>query len=568
MNRCLYCFGDLHGIVVFCPKCGGLQKPAFYQLINRPVDDRYHVHRGLNQGERSTLYVATDLYKDETVVIKLSDPARLIRQSLSHAMDYERLRHHWAEMIEHMRMETEAMMLIRHPNIGRFYGTGMVNDDIRYTVMECLHGTTLREKLDLKKRLPLTDVIEIMLDISAALRQVHALGIAHRNLHPGNIFLYRGANLNRSQLTARLAGFGIAKFPPLPGLTQFARHPILTPETAYDPPEQYENRFLDHRSDIYSLGAVIYEMLTGKPPFKVGAPDDRTSQNIQTDPIPPSQLNPDAPPHLDQAILRALAKNPDDRQQSIDELRDQLRTGTVPPINFQVWVNPDQANGETNKGYRRGGVAMAIAVTVIAILYGSFLLPDKPLNFIFSPDKKAAISTALPPPSPAPTTTPIEIKVEPDAINAADLSKTTMQPAQPVEQPSAQPPAAQLQVTQQTSEPPIAKPNAQLNSLQSAKNEIGRQEPQPEKKDDKESQPTQSAQSIKAKTLQWSGTVDRERTVKIDMPGVPGKLEVNHTSGCRVEITEPPNAANNWGQVTLRILGQGDVSFRLRWAPI
>src|SRR5262249_748774 len=228
------------------------------------------------------------------------------------------------------RIETEALMKIRHPNIVRFYGTGMMNDDIRYAVMEYLPGNSLREEIARRKRIRLTDAMEIVLDLSSALRRVHDRGIVHGDLTPRDIFVYLVKNPNRSQLMVKLTGFGIAKFSPLPSERPFARRPFLTSTITGDPPEQGENGCFDRRSDIYSLGAVIYEMLTGDPRFMMSMPDGKRLKNLQAEPIPPSQLNPDVPPQIDQAILQALARNPNDRQQSIDELRDQLRIGTGP----------------------------------------------------------------------------------------------------------------------------------------------------------------------------------------------------------------------------------------------
>jgi serine/threonine protein kinase len=545
MNCCLYCSGDLHEIAVFCRHCGGLQEPAFNQLINQTIADRYRICHRLNQDEHSTLFTATDLYKNKTVVIKVSNPATLIQQRLSHSIDGEQARHYWVEMIERMRIETEALMTIRHPNIVRFYDTGMMNDDIRYAVMEYLPGVSLREEIIRRRRIPLEDVMEVMLDLSSALRHVHAHGIVHRDLTPMDIFVYLVRNLNGSQLTVKLTGFGIAKFSPLPSKPPLARHSLATGTITDDPSEQCENHCLDHRSDIYSLGAVVYEMLTGEPPFKVSMPDERAFKSLWAEPIPPSHLNPDVPPHIDEAILRALAKNPDDRQQSIDELRDQLRVGTE-PISFPVCVDSQPVGGSNDRRHRKRRIATAIAIASIAIICGRIFLYDRLLSFVSDPDKKTVISTALPSPSVSSTVTPIELKVRPGTINDMDSSKTTMQPS----------------ITRKTIEVRAARPNVQTDALQSRRNETGGQSLQPERKDDK------GSQSIKPKMLQWSGTVSRERVVKIDMPGVPGKIEISRASGCSVEITEPPTAANKWRQVTLRVLGQGDASFRLQWWPI
>jgi len=231
MCRCARCFGELHELAVFCPNCAQLHEPEFNQLINRTVGGRFQIYRRLGQGGLSTIFAATDLESNQAVVVKVSDPSQLVRRDMSYSMEAQEARRYWTEMIERMRREAEALVTIEHPNIVRFYGSGTINNDLRYVVMEYVRGRTLRQELDIKRRLELDEAIQIALEVCSALTEVHSRGIIHRDINPRNIMIadcgLRIADcsndessqsaIRNPQSAIKLIDFGIAKFPQPPG---------------------------------------------------------------------------------------------------------------------------------------------------------------------------------------------------------------------------------------------------------------------------------------------------------------------------------------------------------------
>ncbi len=347
MTRCQRCFGDLSEFAVFCPNCAQVHEPDLSQLLNQTVGERYKLYRRLGQGGLSTVFAATDLQTDSVAVVKVSDPAQLVRRELTYAIDAEAARNYWHEMLERMRHEADALTGIDHPNIVRLFDSGMIGDDLRFVAMEFLRGRSLREELDAKGKLEISETVSIALQLCDALGEVHARGIVHRDINPRNVMLSEGGkterqrdgemervenrnfpsipqSLNPSISKAKLIDFGIAKFPQPPGAPPFTQHSVLSGTVAYASPEQCQSRAVDHRSDIYSLGVMLYELLTGERPFKGRTPTEIAIHHLQSEPQPLRQLNPAIPLNLEKTILRALAKAPENRQQSVQEFGQEL----------------------------------------------------------------------------------------------------------------------------------------------------------------------------------------------------------------------------------------------------
>lgn len=371
MTRCQRCFGELSEFVVFCPNCAQVHEPDLSQLLNQTVGERYKLYRRLGHGGLSTVFAATDLQTDSVVVVKVSDPAQLVRRELTYAIDADTARNYWHEMLERMRREAETLTGIEHPNIVRLFDSGMIGDDLRFVAMEFLRGQTLREELDVRGKLELAEVVNIGLQLCDALSEVHARGIVHRDINPRNVML---------DGQAKLIDFGIAKFPQPPGAPPFTQHSVLSGTVAYASPEQCQSRPVDERSDIYSLGVMLYEMLTGERPFTGRTPTEIAIHHLQSEPKPPRRLNPEIPSSLEKTILRALAKSPEDRQQSAQELADQLQSSTrqvVIPLLPEVSADAFGENAaavERLTLVRRRRRRVAVAAAALLVLLASGIL--------------------------------------------------------------------------------------------------------------------------------------------------------------------------------------------------
>jgi serine/threonine protein kinase len=363
----------LSDFAVFCANCVQVHEPDLSKLLNQTVGGRYKIYRQLGQGGLSTVFAATDLQTDSVVVVKVSDPAQLVRRELTYSIDAEAAQKYWREMLERMRHEAEALTGIEHPNIVRLFDSGMIGDDLRFVAMEFLRGRTLREELDARGKLDIAEAVAIALQLCEALGEVHARGIVHRDVNPRNVMLGN---------CAKLIDFGIAKFPQPPGAPPFTQHSVLSGTVAYASPEQCQSRPVDHRSDIYSLGVMLYELLTGERPFKGRTPTEIAIHHLQTEPQPPRQLNPEIPLNLEKVLLRALAKSPEDRQQSVQELADQIQANArqviiplMPEMSADAESPDAVAENEADRlvvvRRRRRRVAVAAVAMLLVVLAGA-----------------------------------------------------------------------------------------------------------------------------------------------------------------------------------------------------
>jgi len=264
---------------------------------------KYRVLEPLGRGGMARVYRAYHPQLDRYVAIKV------LRSDL---VDDE-------EFLARFRREAQAVATLRHPNIVQVYDFD-VQDGIYYMVMELLEGDTLKARLNdyrvHDEGLPWGDIVRITLDVLNGLAYAHSEGMTHRDVKPANVLLTRRGE-------AVITDFGIAH---IVGTTQHTAAGALMGTLNYIAPEQGLEGQSDARSDIYSLGIVLYEMLTQRTPFDADTPLAILMKHLR-DPLPlPRQVNPDIPEPLERVVLKALAKGPEDRYQSAGEMAQALRT--------------------------------------------------------------------------------------------------------------------------------------------------------------------------------------------------------------------------------------------------
>lgn len=229
------------------------------------------------------------------------------------------------EFLQRFRQEARAIAALRHPNILTIYDYGEAHNTA-YIVMEYVPGGSLKARLT-GQPIPWPEVARWIIPVGQALAYAHAQGIIHRDVKPANILLARPD-------WPLLADFGLVKMVGRPeGIT---RPGVSIGTPAYLSPEQVTGEPVDHRSDIYSLGVMLYELLTGKLPFQAPTPVEAMLRRLREPPIPPRHFCPSLSPTLEAIILRALARNPADRYPTIQAMVDDLlqisRTpGVTPP---------------------------------------------------------------------------------------------------------------------------------------------------------------------------------------------------------------------------------------------
>ncbi|MDQ1521127.1 MAG: eukaryotic-like serine/threonine-protein kinase, partial [Actinomycetota bacterium] len=334
-------------------------------LVGRVFSSRYEIQRELAQGGMAEVYLARDRLLDRPVALKALFP------------EYARE----PSFVERFRREAQAAANLNHPNIVAIYDWGQETGTY-FIVMEYVEGRSLRDVIRSDGPIDGPQAAEIGAEIASALGFAHRTGVVHRDVKPGNVLITQSG-------IVKVTDFGIARAGASDGLTQTGS---VMGTATYFSPEQAQGLSVDGRSDVYSLGIVLYEMVTGVPPFAGDSPVAVAYKHVREAPVPPSRRNPEIADDLEQIILTAMAKDPDLRYQSADDLRADLlrfrrgRPLSAAPVNALISdtsatvANPrvGAAGGTTQIGTlapartrgRRAIVTIA-TVLVLALIVGA-----------------------------------------------------------------------------------------------------------------------------------------------------------------------------------------------------
>src|SRR5512146_624129 len=265
----------------------------------RLLGDRYELDGVVGRGGMAEVYRARDLRLDRTVAIKT------LRTDLARDQTFQ----------ARFRREAQSAASLNNPSIVAVYDTGedlSTGVPVPFSVMECVDGRTVRDLLIEGHRLLPERTLEIVSGVLRALEYSHQAGIVHRDIKPGNVMVTRNGDI-------KVMDFGIARAMSDAQATMTQTAQVIG-TAQYLSPEQARGERVDARSDLYSTGCLLYELLTGRPPFTGDSPVAIASQHVRENPIPPSRLDPSLPPWADSIVLKAMAKSPADRYQSAAEM--------------------------------------------------------------------------------------------------------------------------------------------------------------------------------------------------------------------------------------------------------
>jgi beta-lactam-binding protein with PASTA domain/predicted Ser/Thr protein kinase len=328
--------------------------------------DRYEVEGRIGAGGMAEVWRGHDRVLNRTVAIKTLLP--------QFARD--------ASFVDRFRREAQAAARLNHQGIVSVYDSG-TDGDTPYIVMEFIEGRTLADYLASGKTIPPMEAAKIAQDIAEALAVAHAQGVIHRDIKPANVMVTREGKV-------LVMDFGIARL--VSGPETAPQTSAVLGTASYLSPEQAQGQPVDARSDIYALGVVLYEMLTGRPPFTGDSPMAIAYKQVNATPPAPSSANPEVPPELDAVVMRALSKNPANRYQTGREFADDLeraRTGgqvMATPLlpasgeATQVISRPQQTSvlppvQDEPGGSRKAWVGALLAILVMALLAaGAYLV--------------------------------------------------------------------------------------------------------------------------------------------------------------------------------------------------
>jgi len=322
--------------------------------LNTALAGRYAVQRALGEGGMATVLLARDLRHDRDVAIKV------LRSELAEVIGKERF-----------LAEIRTTANLRHPHILPLFDSGEAGGLLFY-VMPLAEGETLRARLERERQLPVADALRIATEVADALAYAHARGVIHRDIKPDNILLEGGH--------AGVADFGIARAVSAGGGERLTMTGMSVGTPAYMSPEQATGeQEIDGRADLYSLACVLYEMLAGQPPFTGPNAAALIRQHIVAEAPTVTNLRPAVPPHVAQAVARALAKSPVDRFAHVADfaaaLGESTATPSTPPSATPAATRAPSPEPPLERGSSRWRIAIAAAAVVLFAAVAWIVVP-------------------------------------------------------------------------------------------------------------------------------------------------------------------------------------------------
>ena len=292
------------------------------KYIGKRLDGRYEIHELLGVGGMAYVYKAYDNIEKRWVAIKI------LKEELAGNSDF----------LRRFRNESKAIAVLSHPNIVKVYDVSF-GDRIQYIVMEYIDGITLKQYIEQQGEIKWREALYFTVQILRALQHAHEKGIIHRDIKPQNIMLLEDG-------TIKVTDFGIARFSQAETQTMTDK---AIGSVHYIAPEQARGGYINDKADIYSVGVMLYEMLTGQLPFVADNAVSVAIMQMQAEPTPPSRINPSIPKGLEEITMHAMEKNPAQRFPSAaDMLEDVVRFRRNPEIVFRYGEQVDRAYAGTS----------------------------------------------------------------------------------------------------------------------------------------------------------------------------------------------------------------------------
>ena len=345
MTSCTRCGGTYDDDVRFCPRDGAPLGDLPDAYLGKILLGQFELLERIGAGAMGTVYRAWQNTMDRPVAVKVLR-GELLRD---------------AAVVKRFYREARAVARLSHPNIITVFLVAECDDGAPYIVMEMVEGPSLAQRLEADGRLEPGRAVRIATQIAAALAEAHAASVVHRDLKPENILLAP----RRGQAEAvKVLDFGIAKLLASGTESHLTSTGALFGTPHYISPEQASGAEIDHRADLYSLGVILYRMLTGRLPFEGSTGMSVVLKHLHEVPMAPRELAPEMPPALEEVVLRAMAKDPAERFQTADDMAAALLSFDARRMTTRSMIAPEEPSRILRAARRPALWAPALALAI------------------------------------------------------------------------------------------------------------------------------------------------------------------------------------------------------------